>query len=369
MKKKDTKIDDTNIGEIGLSRRAFLHASALGAISLTGLARPTPSPETPMGIVVHSYGFRWNSPVKSQKYPGFVDAIDLIRHCSSIGAGGVQVVVKGWTPDFTRKVRTVRENVGLYLEGSIGVPVNKQDVARFEREVKNAREAGATVLRTVCSAGRRYETYHTMEEFRQLQKNALESLQLALPVLQQEKIKLAVENHKDWRATELVAMLKQLDSEWVGVTLDFGNSISLLEDPMEVVNALGPYVHSTHVKDMALEEYPDGFLLSEVPLGNGILDLPRMIETCKKSNPNVSFNLEMITRDPLAIPCLKKTYWETFPDLPGTALAATLRTVRDSKNMAPLPRISALSAEEKLGAEEQNILKCLQYSKSRLGFR
>jgi hypothetical protein len=35
-----------------------------------------------------------------------------------------------------------------------------------------------------------------------------------------------------------------------------------MEDPMEVVKTLLPYLFSTHVKDMAVDEYEDGFRLS-----------------------------------------------------------------------------------------------------------
>jgi sugar phosphate isomerase/epimerase len=352
-----------------MDRRDFLHKSALGAVALSLPEIPAFLKDTRMGIVVHSYGLRWNSKVESQKYPGFTNAVDLMQHCHYIGAGGVQVVVNNWTSDFAKSVRSTREKLGLYLEGSVGVPKNATDLSRFEQDVKNAKEAGAQVLRTVCSSGRRYETYHSGEDFLQLHKNALASLQLAEPILRNHKIKLAVENHKDWRAPELLGMLKQLDSEWIGATLDFGNSISLLEDPMEVVKTLAPYAFSTHVKDMAVEEYPDGFLLSEVPLGKGILDLPAIIAICRKHNPNVAFSLEMITRDPLEIPCLKNEYWETFGGVPASELARTLRMVRGHKYEGGLPKISHLPPEDRLAAEEQNILACLAYSKNTLGLK
>ena len=171
--------------------------------------------EIPMGVVVHSYGSRWRSKVSSQKYPGFADAIDLVVHCHQIGAGGVQVTVKGWTEDFAKKVRDTREKLGLYLEGSIEVPGNADDVAVFEREVINAKEAGAVILRTVTSAGRRYEVYHSEKEVQEFKKRAFQSMQLAEPVLRKHKVKLAVENHKDWRADELSAALRQLSSEWM----------------------------------------------------------------------------------------------------------------------------------------------------------
>ena len=128
---------------------------------------------------------------------------------------------------------------------------------------------------------------------------------------------LAVENHKDWRADELLALLKKVGSDSLGVCLDTGNSISLLEDPMEVVEALAPRAFTTHFKDMAVEEYRDGFLLAEVPLGTGFLDLPRVVRVLREARPEIRFNLEMITRDPLKVPCLTDRYWATFADLPG----------------------------------------------------
>ncbi|MGV3558102.1 sugar phosphate isomerase/epimerase family protein [Larkinella arboricola] len=352
-----------------MDRREFLQRSAVGALALSLPEMPAFLKGVPMGVVVHSYASRWNAKTESQKYPGFTNALELIDHCKAIGAGGVQTIVKDWSADFARKVREEREKTGLYLEGSIGVPKHTGQVAAFEQEVINAKEAGATVLRTVCSTGRRYETYHSPEEWQTLKKNALTSLQLAEPVLRKHKVKLAVENHKDWRADELVGILKQINSEWIGVTIDFGNNIALLENPMQLVETLAPYVVSTHVKDMGVQEYPDGFLLSEVPLGTGILNLPKMVAVCKKHNPAVTFNLEMITRDPLEIPCRKDAYWATFDGIPKADMDRTLRMVRQHSYKAGLPRFAQLPAEERLAAEEKNIVSCLSYSSNKLGLK
>ncbi|WP_421829134.1 sugar phosphate isomerase/epimerase family protein [Larkinella sp.] len=352
-----------------MDRRDFIQKATLGALALSLPKIPAFLKNVPMGVVVHSYGSRWNSKVESKKYPGFTNAIELIDHCKEIGAGGVQTVVKDWSADFAKKVRSEREKTGLYLEGSIGLPKKAEQVAAFEQEVINAKEAGATVLRTVCSSGRRYETYHSNEDWQAVKKNALVSLQLSEPVLRKHKVKLAVENHKDWRADELVGILKQIDSEWVGVTLDFGNSIALLEEPMTVVQTLAPYVFTTHVKDMGVAEYADGFLLSEVPLGSGILDLQKMVAICKKHNPAVTFNLEMITRDPLEIPCRKEAYWETFAGIPRTDMDRTLRMVKQHTYKPTLPKVSQLSAEERLAVEEKNIVSCLSYSSNKLGLK
>ncbi len=338
-----------------MDRRTFLQLSAAAS---AGFAF-RPFKDTPMGIVVHSYAFRWNSKTPSDKYPGFATAIDLLDHTADIGAAGVQVMVNGWDTDFAKKVRDRREKLGLYLEGSIGMPAKANDES-FEQTVINAKEAGATVLRTVTSTGRRYEAYHSAAEVEDFKKKALEAIQWAEPILKKHKVKLAVENHKDWTAPELSAAMKKISSEWVGVTLDFGNSVALLEQPNDVIETLVPYVVSTHVKDMAVEEYADGFLLSEVPLGTGFIDLDKTFALCKKKNPKVTFSLEMITRDPLQIPCKTKEYKAVVGDKEDSFKKII------AKQKQTLPRVSQLDAEGKLAIEEQNIIECIEYSKAKL---
>lgn len=350
-----------------IDRRKFIQSS----IAATIAASADPSfgnalDQQKLGIVVHSYASRWKPKTESTKYPGFKDASDLLDHCASIGAGGIQVIVDGWTSDFSNKIRAQREKLGMYLEGSISLPQKQENVAQFEQNILSAKEAGASVVRSVCLNGRRYETFKTAEEFKAFSKAAITSIQLAEPIVRKHQVKLAIENHKDWRAPELVAIMKVISSEWVGVTLDFGNSISLMEDPMDVVNQLLPYLFSTHVKDMGLEEYKDGFLMSEVPLGTGIIDLKKIFDLCRVKNPRVTFNLEMITRDPLEVPCLRSDYWATFNEVKGSALASTLRLVREKKAQQPLPRVAQLSLDDRLEAEEQNIVQSISYSNQKL---
>jgi hypothetical protein len=151
------------------------------------------------------------------------------------------------------------------------------------------------------------------------------------------------------------------------VCLDTGNSIALLEDPMDVVEALAPWTLTTHFKDMGLEEYRDGFLLAEVPFGKGILDLARVVERSRKARPAIRFNIEMITRDPLQVPCLREPFWTTFPDLPARHLARSLCLVRDHPKSAPLRKISPLPLEARLRIEEENVRSCLAFAKHNLG--
>jgi sugar phosphate isomerase/epimerase len=349
-----------------MNRRRFLQQTSRAAMVMPLMNFPASFDGAPMGIIVHSYAHRWNGKIESAKYPPFKDAIDLLEHCHAIGAGGVQVTVRDWSEDFSKKVRERREKLGMYIEGSIALPKDATDTGRFKRDIIAAKEAGASILRTVCLSGRRYETFQSREAFLDFKRRSIASLELAEPLVRKHKTRVAVENHKDWRAVEMAQILQGLDSEWVGVNLDFGNNVALMEEPMEVVKTLAPFLFTTHVKDMGVEEYPDGFLLSEVPLGEGFLKLRDIFQICRQSRADVHFNLEMITRDPLKIPCLTENYWSTFVDVSPVALATTLRMVRRNTHETALPRVSQLGGEQRLAIEEQNILESLQFSKNNL---
>ena len=131
---------------------------------------------------------------------------------------------------------------------------------------------------------------------------------------------------------------------------------------MEVVEALAPRAFTTHFKDMALEEYKDGFLLAEVPLGTGVLDLPRVIRVLRKARPEIRINLEMITRDPLKVPCLAERLLGDVSRPAGEGSCPRLFTrPRAIRRRMPLPRISQLSREEQLRAEDENVRRCLAF--------
>ena len=89
-------------------------------------------------------------------------------------------------------------------------------------------------------SGRRYETFTTADAFRRFAESSEHALKLAAKAAANLDILLAVENHKDWRADELLAILKRVGNDHVGICLDTGNSIALLEDPMDVIEALAP---------------------------------------------------------------------------------------------------------------------------------
>ncbi|MBI3414379.1 MAG: sugar phosphate isomerase/epimerase [Verrucomicrobia bacterium] len=326
------------------------------------------APSTPrLGVGMHSYGMQWNLARERKADARFHDALTFLEYCHSIGAGGVQVAIGVQDQDYTRRLRERAETLGAYIEGQTSLPREEGDVPRFEAEVRAAKDSGATVMRTAMLSGRRYETFDSAQAFRDFAERSWKSITLAEPVTKRHGVRLAIENHKDWLVEEFVAMLRRLGSEHVGACVDVGNNLALLEDPLEVVTTLAPLAVSTHIKDMGVADNDEGFLLSEVPLGEGCLDLRTMIATLRRANPKLQFNLEMITRDPLKIPCLTSKYWATFGDAPASRLARTLGFVRTRAAKQPLPRTTDSSEAQKLQAEDDNVRSSLTYARSELG--
>ena len=332
-----------------MNRRAFLFTAAAAAKALSA------APRTRMGIAVTSYmGFRRPK-----------DTYEFLERAYALGAGGIQMPLTSMEPDYARKLRARAGQLGMYYEVIAGLP--KDDPSVFEGTVAAAKEAGAGCIRVNCLSGRRYETFTSMAEWREFAARSRQAIDVALRIVEKHQVPLAVENHKDWTVDELAALMKEKESRWLGVCLDTGNNISLLDDPMATVEALAPYALCTHIKDMAVEPYPDGFLLSEAPLGEGMLDMRRIVDTIHRARPETHMTLEMITRDPLKVPCLTDNYWLTFPDRSGRYLARTLRMARDHGDRRPLPVPSALPLEARARLAEDNVHQCLNYAREHLG--
>lgn len=347
-----------------LRRHLLLSASALLASGVTTLHGALSGQR--LGLVIHSYSNRWRGRYSSVKQPPFRDVLDVMDHGQELGLGSLQIGLEDWTLDLARKARGSSESYDMKLEGSIRLPQAEGDVERFTREIRLGKEAGMTIFRTALG-GRRYEQFTRLDDFEHWKSHAQRSLELAEPVARRLGVKIAVENHKDFEVQELVDLMKAMSSEQVGICLDTGNSLALLESPMTVVKALAPYTLTVHLKDIAVRAVDDGFEMAEVPLGKGILDLVEMLRVIRQAASAAEFHLEMITRDPLIIPCLHESYWATFPKKPGSDLARTLSLVK-TRGAAALTHVAALPLEAKLALEEKQVTDSLFAAGDTFGF-
>lgn len=324
-------------------------------------------------MCIHSYALRDRADrAGPQATDRFAEPLKFLEYCHRFGAGGVQVEIGKQGDAYAARLHRQAEAYGMFVEGIANLPRNESDIDRFEAEILTAKNIGAKVVRVVLlpgkASGRRYEEYSSADEFHQACKRGRQILELAEPVVARHHIRLAVENHKDQRIPEMLQTLKAVSSEYVGVCVDTGNSIALLEDPMEVIETYASWAYAVHLRDIAVQEYQDGFLLWDVPLGEGFLDLAKAINIIRSHHPEVQFSLEMMTRDPLKVPCLTEKYWAVMADVPGYDLARTLKLVRahEIKSLIGGPKISPLPLSEQLKLEQESVEKSLAYAQEHL---
>jgi hypothetical protein len=196
------------------TRREMLVAGAGPLAAL--LVKANSHAETPrprMGVVIHSYGNR----KANDKKCGFDDPLTFLDYCRSLGAGGVQTSLGVRDEAYAAKMRDRLAADKMYVEGSIALPRDRDDVERFTAEVRSAKRCGAALFRTVLMNGRRYEVFDGADGYRRFFEQGQQSLKLALPIVEKHEIRMAVENHKDLQAQDLIDLIKKLDSAMAGV--------------------------------------------------------------------------------------------------------------------------------------------------------
>lgn len=104
-------------------------------------------------------------------------------------------------------------------------------------------------------------------------------------VAEKHGVVLAVENHIDMLADEMVDLITSVNSPWLGVCLDTGNNLRMFEDPVVVAEKLAPFTRATHIKDLGvLRGNPrDYSFWPSVPLGEGLVDMSKVIESLRKA--------------------------------------------------------------------------------------
>ena len=351
-------------------REALLTLSGAGSALLFGADAAPPGEDVAhrakMGIVTYAFGIHQKNQWAG-RHPGLPPALALLEESHQLGAAGIQADLG---PEDTPRVAELRrraESYGMYIEASVAPPKSADDVERFEESIRTAQAAGATLARTVILPGRRYETFKSLAEFQQAEQHGLQSLQWAEPVLARHRFRLAVENHKDQRIPEKLDTIRRIHSEYVGLCVDVGNSFTSMEDPLETARAYAPFAFTVHFKDQAVRENPDGFWFADVPLGEGILDLPALVKILHDAKPEVHLNLELITRDPLNVPIFHDDFWVSMPDTPARALAGTLRATKAQGSPKPFVKVSELPVDQQLALGLSNVKQSLVYARERLG--
>ncbi len=354
---------------LSISRRqAVVQLSSLAAATCAShpSLRAADAPRlTKMGIVSYDCGLRSKWLKQQDASHNLFEPLTFLKHCHTLGAGGMQVNLGVLEPAAASELRDYSEANDLFIEAIISPPSDREDVRRFEAEIKTARETGAKAARTVIIPGRRYEYFKSFAEFQLAEQRGAKMVELAAPVCEKHQVPLAIENHKDQRIDQRLALLEHISSPYVGACVDTGNSLALLDDLYGAIEALAPYAFSVHFKDQALAEYDEGFLLGDIPLGQGSFDLQRIVQIIRTIKPKLQFCLEVITRDALKVPCLNEEYWQAVTEPTGRDVARTLHFVRTHSTRSQ--DISQLPLAEQVAMEDANIAASLSFAGKELG--
>jgi sugar phosphate isomerase/epimerase len=121
-------------------------------------------------------------------------------------------------------------------------PQAKDDMIRH---IHHAKAVGATVMRVVGSS------FSFVRDPHEPQLRILSGwFKEAVRVAAGEGVSLAVENHIDYDADEILRLIEEVDSPSFGINLDTANFLRVQDDPVEATQKLAPYVLATHIKDI-----------------------------------------------------------------------------------------------------------------------
>ena len=353
-----------------IGRRGLL--GMLGAVPVTMAAGgQVTDRQTTMCLAYTSFAVRMLQGRDIMKTTAAALGADAFRQlCARFGTRGGQMDFSQVAVDDTAALARVREDFtreGLELE--VSIPSRYLETPEsYARAAAATRALGATRARVALLSGRRYETFETPAAWAGFRTKWRDTLLRMRPEFERHGLAIGIENHKDWLAPELAALLRAIDLPLVGACLDFGNNLALLEDPDETIDVLAPFAVTTHLKDMAVRRTAEGFELSEVPLGQGMLPLDRYVRLVAAARPEARMCLEMITRDPLQVPYRTDRYWIAFSAAERRAerLRAFEERVLAPASAAPLPRVTGLSPAAQIAAEDDNVRACVTFARDTL---
>ena len=112
-------------------------------------------------------------------------------------------------------------------------------------------------------------------------------------------VKIAVENHAgDMQSRELKHLVEEAGPDFVGVNFDSGNACWTLENPVQALLNLAPYVLTTSLRDTMIWESDNGITTQWTAMGEGCVDFKTFFKIFRKQCPDVTVHIETISGFP-----------------------------------------------------------------------
>ena len=145
-------------------------------------------------------------------------------------------------------------------------------------------------------------------------------------------VKIAFEVHKDLQAWEFKTLVEAAGRDVVGIYLDTGNPVFVMEDPMQTVETLAPYAVTVHLRDSVVYEHPRGAAVQWVPLGEGVVDFKPIVAKVAEVCPNVAVYIKPITgRPPEILNYFEPEFWKLYPKARASDLARFMRLAKSGR--------------------------------------
>lgn len=182
-------------------------------------------------------------------------------------------------------------------------------------------------------------------------------------------IKFGFENHAaDLRSEELVALVEEVGTDVCGVMLDPGNGLWAMEDPMKHLETLAPYTVCNSIRDYTVWPNEDGATFQWMAVGEGMMDVPKYVDTLASANPGMPIFVESISNSARPIPYLTNEYWKAYPNLDASQIIDFLNLVRRG-SPAPVDTPSEGQDKKAFAQEHERIefLNSIAYLREQCG--
>jgi sugar phosphate isomerase/epimerase len=212
-----------------------------------------------------------------------------IKRCAELGCGGLSIetcFVPRFDKQYLSEIKGLLDEYKLDRVWAWGHPdglergKNQKAYEEMIAQIENAKAIGAKVMRTVGSSLMfRFEPHGPQIE--RLSKMYSEAVKIA----KKHDIKLATENHIDFTADEMLELLTNVNSPYLGINFDTGNFLRLLDDPIEGMRKLAKHVLATHVKDLKPQKGVsprEWYFFSCTPVGEGLVDNQALVNLLKQ---------------------------------------------------------------------------------------
>jgi sugar phosphate isomerase/epimerase len=186
---------------------------------------------------------------------------------------------------------------------------------------------------------------------------------------QDAHVKIAIENHAgDMHSSELLHLLDLAGHDFVGVNLDSGNACWTLEDPIESLEALGPYTITTSLRDSAIWKTDKGARVQWTAMGDGDIDWKAYFARFRELCPGIPVHIETISGNSREFAYLTPEFWKPWPKMPARSFARFVALAERGKPRQPW---SPPAGEERAKAEQAyqraEIEKSIAYCHNTLG--